>query len=63
LRQQAGTEKQQLRQQLLQQLNAVLETKDTDRGLVVTMADVLFDAGKYTLRPAAREKLPNWRVS
>jgi outer membrane protein OmpA-like peptidoglycan-associated protein len=57
LRQQAELEKQQLRQQLLQQLNAVLETKDTDRGLVVTMADVLFDTGKYTLRPAAREKL------
>ncbi|MFN7994166.1 MAG: OmpA family protein [Bryobacteraceae bacterium] len=57
LRQQAELEKQQLRQQLLGQLNAVLETKDTDRGLVVTMADVLFDTGKYTLRPAAREKL------
>jgi len=57
LRQQAEQEKQQLRAQLLQQLNAVLETKDTDRGLVVTMADVLFDSGKYTLRPAAREKL------
>ena len=57
LRQQAELEKQQLRQQLLQQLNAVLETKDTDRGLVVTMADVLFDTGRYTLRPAAREKL------
>lgn len=57
LRQQAELEKQQLRAQLLQQLNAVLETKDTDRGLVVTMADVLFDSGKYTLRPAAREKL------
>ena len=35
----------------------MLETKDTDRGLVVTMADVLFDSGKYTLRSAAREKL------
>jgi outer membrane protein OmpA-like peptidoglycan-associated protein len=57
LRQQAVLEKQQLRAQLLEQLNAVLETKDTDRGLVVTMADVLFDTGKYTLRPAAREKL------
>ena len=57
LRLQAEQEKQQLRAQLLQQLNAVLETKDTDRGLVVTMADVLFDSGKYTLRPAAREKL------
>jgi outer membrane protein OmpA-like peptidoglycan-associated protein len=57
LRQQAELEKQQLRQQLLQQLNAVLETKDTDRGLVVTMADVLFDTGQYTLRTGAREKL------
>jgi len=57
LRQQAEQEKQQLRAQLLQQLNAVLETKDTDRGLVVTMADVLFDTGQFTLRPAAREKL------
>ena len=57
LRQQAESEKQQLRRQLLEQLNAVLETKDTDRGLVVTMADVLFDTGKYALRPAAREKL------
>ncbi len=57
LRQQAELEKQQLRAQLLQQLNAVLETKDTDRGLVVTMADVLFDSGQFTLRPVAREKL------
>ena len=57
LRQQAEQEKQQLRAQLLQQLNAVLETKDTDRGLVVTMADVLFDTNQFTLRPAAREKL------
>lgn len=57
LRQQAEQEKQQLRAQLLQQLNAVLETKDTERGLVVTMADVLFDTNQFTLRPAAREKL------
>jgi outer membrane protein OmpA-like peptidoglycan-associated protein len=57
LRQQAEQEKQQLRAQLLQQLNAVLETRDTERGLVVTMADVLFDTGKYTLQPTAREKL------
>jgi len=32
-------------------------TRDTARGLVVNMSDVLFDTGKYTLRPAAREKL------
>ncbi|HVT91420.1 MAG TPA: OmpA family protein [Bryobacteraceae bacterium] len=57
LRVQAEQEKQQLRTRLLAQLNAVLETKDTDRGLVVTMADVLFDTGKYTLKPPTREKL------
>ena len=44
-------------QQAVDQLNAVLQTQDTPRGLVVTMADVLFDTGKYNLRPAARERL------
>jgi outer membrane protein OmpA-like peptidoglycan-associated protein len=47
----------QLRAQLLDQLNRILETKDTSRGLVVTMADVLFDTGKYDLRQPTREKL------
>jgi outer membrane protein OmpA-like peptidoglycan-associated protein len=46
-----------LRAQLLEQFNRVLETRDSPRGLVVTMADVLFDVGKYDLRPTAREKL------
>jgi hypothetical protein len=40
----------QLRAQLLAQLNAVLQTRDTPRGLVATMADVLFATGKYELR-------------
>ena len=40
---------------LLQQFNAVLETRDTARGLVVNMSDVLFDTGKHTLRPMARD--------
>ena len=53
----AESEKQALRAQLLEQFNRVLETRDTPRGLVVTMADVLFDTGKYDLRPAARERL------
>jgi outer membrane protein OmpA-like peptidoglycan-associated protein len=57
LRQQADMEKNQLRQQLLQQFNSVLQTRETTRGLVVNMSDVLFDTGKYTLKPAAREKL------
>jgi outer membrane protein OmpA-like peptidoglycan-associated protein len=53
----AELEKQELRARLLKQFNRILETRDTPRGLVVTMADVLFDTGKYELRPIAREKL------
>ena len=53
----AEAEKIQLRADLLKQFNAVLETQDTARGLIVNMADVLFDTGKFTLRSAAREKL------
>ena len=56
-KQQAEQEKVALRAQILQQLNAVLETRETPRGLVVNMADVLFDSGKYTLKPLARERL------
>jgi len=54
---QAEREKQELRDKLAVQLNLVLETRDTARGLVVNMSDVLFDTAKYTLRPVAREKL------
>jgi outer membrane protein OmpA-like peptidoglycan-associated protein len=46
-----------LRAQLLEQFNRILETRDTPRGLVVNMGDVLFDFGKYDLRTEAREKL------
>jgi outer membrane protein OmpA-like peptidoglycan-associated protein len=56
-RKQAEDEKSQLRAKLLQQFSQVLDTRDTDRGLVVNMSDVLFDTGKYTLRQEAREKL------
>jgi len=55
--QQAEREREDLRARLLQQFNAILETRDTARGLVVNMSDVLFDTGKHTLRPLAREKL------
>ena len=54
---QAEAEKAELRAQLLRQFNAVLQTRDTARGLIVNMSDVLFDTGKYSLRPLAREKL------
>jgi outer membrane protein OmpA-like peptidoglycan-associated protein len=55
--QQAVHDREELRARLLQQFNLILETRDTARGLVVNMSDVLFDSGKYTLRPVAREKL------
>jgi outer membrane protein OmpA-like peptidoglycan-associated protein len=54
---QAEAEKSELRAQLLTQFNAILQTRDTARGLIVNMSDVLFDTGKYSLRPIAREKL------
>ena len=54
---QAEREKVQLREQLRQQLNVILETRETARGLIINMSDVLFDSGKYSLKPGAREKL------
>ena len=50
-------QKEEVRQRLLSQLNQVLETKDTPRGLVVSMPDVLFSTNQYTLKSAARESL------
>jgi outer membrane protein OmpA-like peptidoglycan-associated protein len=50
-------QKEEMRARLLKQLNQVLETRDTPRGLVVNMPDVLFDSGQFTLKPAARERL------
>jgi outer membrane protein OmpA-like peptidoglycan-associated protein len=46
-----------LRGQLRQQLNQVLETRESARGLIVNLSDVLFDTGSATLKPGAREKL------
>ena len=56
-RAQAEREKADLRAKLLQQLNSVLETHDTARGLIANMGDVLFQIGKYELKPEARERL------
>jgi outer membrane protein OmpA-like peptidoglycan-associated protein len=50
-------ERTELRSQLLLQFNAILQTRDTARGLIVNMSDVLFDTAKFSLRPEAREKL------
>ncbi len=54
---QAEAEKTELRAKLLLQFNAILQTRDTARGLIVNMSDVLFDTAKFSLRPEAREKL------
>ena len=56
-RQQAEKEKSELRERLLRQLNSVLQTRATARGLIVNVSDVLFDTGQFTLKPGAREKL------
>jgi outer membrane protein OmpA-like peptidoglycan-associated protein len=55
--QQAETDKAALRAKLSEQLNSILQTRDSARGLIVSMSDVLFDTGKYSLKPGAREKL------
>ncbi len=56
-RQEAIAQKEAMRARLLAQLNQVLQTRDTARGLIVSMPDVLFDFNKYTLKPEARERL------
>ncbi len=55
--QQAEADKATMRTRLSEQLNKILQTRDSARGLIVSMSDVLFDTGKYSLKPGAREKL------
>jgi outer membrane protein OmpA-like peptidoglycan-associated protein len=55
--QQAETDKAVMRAKLSEQLNSILHTRDSARGLIVSLSDVLFDTGKYSLKPGAREKL------
>ncbi len=57
LRQQAEKEKSELRARLLQQLNSILATRDSARGLIANMSDVLFRSGSFELLPGARERL------
>ena len=54
---QANSDKAAMREQLSEQLNKILATRDSARGLIVSMSDVLFDTGRFTLLPGAREKL------
>ena len=55
--QQAENDKAAMRMRLSEQLNKILQTRDSARGLIVSMSDVLFDTGRYSLKPGAREKL------
>ena len=57
MRQQAENEKLELRARLLKQLNNVLATRDSARGLISNMSDVLFKTGSFELAPGARERL------
>jgi outer membrane protein OmpA-like peptidoglycan-associated protein len=57
LRAKAEQDKVELRARLLKQFSDILETRDTTRGLVVNVGDVLFETGRYELKPLAREKL------
>ena len=52
----AEAEKADHRAQLLNQLNSILQTRDSARGLIVNMSDVLFDTGQLTLETRARAK-------
>jgi outer membrane protein OmpA-like peptidoglycan-associated protein len=55
--QEADADKAAMRARLSEQLNSILQTRDSARGLIVSMSDVLFDTGRYSLKPGAREKL------
>jgi outer membrane protein OmpA-like peptidoglycan-associated protein len=53
----AETDKAEMRTRMAAQLNLILQTRDSARGLIVNMSDVLFDTGQYSLKYGAREKL------
>src|ERR1700691_2468267 len=55
--QQADTDKAAMRAKLSEQLHSILQTRDSARGLIVSMSDVLVDTGQFSLKPGAREKL------
>jgi len=44
-------------QKLYVSLSEILDTKRETRGFIVNLGDVLFDTGRATLKPGAREKL------
>lgn len=54
---QAERDKEALRARIQEQLNVILETRESARGLIVNLSDVLFDTASASLKPGAREKL------
>jgi outer membrane protein OmpA-like peptidoglycan-associated protein len=56
-RQAAEQQVQQTRERLRSQLNSVLQTQESARGLIINMSDVLFDLNKSTLKPDAQIRL------
>jgi outer membrane protein OmpA-like peptidoglycan-associated protein len=46
-----------VRERLRSQLNSVLATSESARGLIVNMSDVLFDTGRYSLKPGTQISL------
>ena len=53
----ANAEREAARNQMRQALSLVVETRETARGLILSLPDILFDFDKSTLRPEARETL------
>jgi outer membrane protein OmpA-like peptidoglycan-associated protein len=54
---QARLEKEDARRQLLSALERIIEVRETTRGLIVNVPNVLFDLDRATLNPEGREKL------
>lgn len=50
-------ERDEARERMRSALSVVVETRETARGLVVNLPDILFDVDKATLKPQAREVL------
>jgi outer membrane protein OmpA-like peptidoglycan-associated protein len=53
----AERERAEMRRRLTEQFSRILETRETVRGLILSLSDVLFDTGHWTLKPGAREQL------
>jgi len=53
----AKRERDQAREKLQNALSSIVETRQTVRGIIVNLPDILFDVDKATLKPQAREVL------